>query len=307
MNIRLFIEAVLGILFMLKTGAIVFTDALDCFSCTNITNLDDCHDIRACRPHEYCYTETYQIASNPTFYSLGCKEQEFCRGIDQTGLLDQGVIGRRQVTRPPPVIGCVQCCNLHGCNKNICPVKVTRAPSAIDGGWSDWGPWGACKPACGIGLQSRYRTCTKPTPSYNGRNCLGDAKDVQICTNACTAPPTTSKPVTPVISTSVYTGPPPVITTSGSQYVTKDLTQAPGKCEDLIDCSGYYRPEACNGIYSSWSHRYCPVHCGFCPTASPIPCVDTISNCHEYQSDICTNQAFWQWRESHCRKFCKLC
>ena len=43
------------------------------------------------------------------------------------------------------------------------------------------------------GLQFRYRTCDNPTPSYNGRNCLGDAKDVQLCTRTCTGRVKSSK------------------------------------------------------------------------------------------------------------------
>ena len=54
---------------------------------------------------------------------------QLCKGIDQSGAISSGVIGRRAVTPPPPVNGCVQCCNLHGCNKNLCPVQtITRAP-----------------------------------------------------------------------------------------------------------------------------------------------------------------------------------
>ena len=49
---------------------------------------------------------------------------QFCKGIDQTRIVG------RDVPRPPPLKGCVQCCGLHGCNKNLCPVRATKAPGA---------------------------------------------------------------------------------------------------------------------------------------------------------------------------------
>ncbi|XP_045179255.1 thrombospondin-1-like isoform X2 [Mercenaria mercenaria] len=237
------------------TTSLILADApLDCFSCTDITSVDDCHTTKTCLPSQSCYTEKYTQDGNAVF-TLGCKEKVFCQGLDVTHLF-----GRRETS-------CTQCCALHGCNKYLCPLRFTAAPPPVDGAWSDWGPWERCSSTCGIGLQSRYRKCDNPPPASNGRLCLGDAKDVGLCNIPCTA----------------------------------------GECNDLIDCSGYYRPEACNGIYSPWAHRYCPAHCGFCPTVSTPPCIDTIDNCKEYQSDVCTNQAFWQWRESHCRKYCGLC
>jgi len=287
----------------------VLGQSLDCFSCTNITNLDDCHTTRQCLPAEFCYTESYNLGGvGPLKFSMGCREKEFCQGMDQSNL-----IGKRQV--PPPLSGCLQCCSLHGCNKYLCPVRFTAAPppAKVDGAWSSWQPWESCSATCGIGLRSRHRECNNPAPSGNGRNCLGDLKDVALCNIPCTdGPVVTNPPTQPPIKTTPVPQPPQTTSavvnpTTPNQYVTHDVTQAPGECKDLIDCSGYYRPEACHGIYSPWAHRYCPVHCGFCKDTSPKPCVDTVPNCHEYQNDICTNQAFWQWRESHCRKYCKLC
>lgn len=40
---------------------------------------------------------------------------------------------------------------------------------------------------------------------------------------------------------------------------------------------------------------------------SPIPCVDKIPNCNEYDADLCTNPLYRLFREDNCRKFCSLC
>ena len=43
---------------------------------------------------------------------------------------------------------------IHLCNANaLCRTMILHYILSVDGGWSDWGPWGACKPPCGIGLK----------------------------------------------------------------------------------------------------------------------------------------------------------
>lgn len=40
----------------------------------------------------------------------------------------------------------------------------------VDGGWSGWGDWGKCDKSC---FKTRIRKCNRPTPSNNGRQCIG--------------------------------------------------------------------------------------------------------------------------------------
>jgi hypothetical protein len=59
----------------------------------------------------------------------------------------------------------------------------------INGGWTDFGDWSECREMsegnCGRGVQYRYRTCTNPTPSENGRPCRGKDFDGQKCRVEC--------------------------------------------------------------------------------------------------------------------------
>ncbi|KAJ8315039.1 hypothetical protein KUTeg_007189 [Tegillarca granosa] len=56
----------------------------------------------------------------------------------------------------------------------------------INGGWSSWGSYGSCSVTCSSGTQTRTRSCTNPTPQYNGSDCSGSPTDSTICTfSAC--------------------------------------------------------------------------------------------------------------------------
>nr|VZI12048.1 unnamed protein product [Spirometra erinaceieuropaei] len=64
------------------------------------------------------------------------------------------------------------------CHENPCPVN---------GGWSNWASWSPCVGRCGLGIQSRARTCTEPRPQYGGHLCRGSAKEQRACKMAFVA------------------------------------------------------------------------------------------------------------------------
>ncbi|VDI58130.1 Hypothetical predicted protein [Mytilus galloprovincialis] len=50
------------------------------------------------------------------------------------------------------------------------------------------------------------------------------------------------------------------------------------------------------------------MYCGFCIVGTPpSSCVDKISNCYEYDADLCTNPLYRLFREDNCQLFCGLC
>ena len=53
-----------------------------------------------------------------------------------------------------------------------------------DGGYSAWGGWSQCSVTCGVGRQTRSRSCTNPAPIPGGKDCsqLGPDKENSNCT-----------------------------------------------------------------------------------------------------------------------------
>ncbi|XP_061197855.1 SCO-spondin-like isoform X2 [Saccostrea echinata] len=82
----------------------------------------------------------------------------------------------RNCTNPSPQNGGLQCRGTNAetqtCNSSPCP---------IHGGFSSWNNWSSCSKSCGLGSKSRGRSCSNPTPQYNGRNCTGDFHETEDC------------------------------------------------------------------------------------------------------------------------------
>ena len=51
----------------------------------------------------------------------------------------------------------------------------------VNGGWTDFGEWGECSATCGSGFRVRTRSCTNPSPSGGGVDCVGSATEAEVC------------------------------------------------------------------------------------------------------------------------------
>ncbi|XP_061173323.1 SCO-spondin-like [Saccostrea echinata] len=63
------------------------------------------------------------------------------------------------------------------CSEQHCPDFHT----VVNGGWSHWSRYGHCSVTCGIGVKSRNRTCSNPTPAKGGATCVGHSFETQRC------------------------------------------------------------------------------------------------------------------------------
>ncbi|XP_012942941.1 hemicentin-1 [Aplysia californica] len=85
---------------------------------------------------------------------------------------------RRQCDNPRPQNGGSFCpgpdTQQDYCNNEPCPVH---------GNWGPWAAWGDCSASCGGGLVKRFRTCSNPAPSGQGRPCVGSGEETDSCNN----------------------------------------------------------------------------------------------------------------------------
>ena len=56
----------------------------------------------------------------------------------------------------------------------------------VDGGWSEWQNVTECSATCGKGVITQQRTCTQPSPSCGGRDCVGENTTNVSCNKCCT-------------------------------------------------------------------------------------------------------------------------
>ena len=47
----------------------------------------------------------------------------------------------------------------------------------VDGVWGEWSDWNVCTVTCGVGYQSRNRTCDNPLPQFGGDDCTIDGSN----------------------------------------------------------------------------------------------------------------------------------
>ncbi|XP_048772936.2 hemicentin-1-like isoform X2 [Ostrea edulis] len=82
----------------------------------------------------------------------------------------------RRCDSPAPMYGGSSCSG-----RDIQRDYCNPDPCSVHGNWARWQSWGACSVSCGMGLQKRFRTCSNPAPSINGRPCIGAGEDSRQC------------------------------------------------------------------------------------------------------------------------------
>ncbi|XP_035670097.1 adhesion G protein-coupled receptor L3-like [Branchiostoma floridae] len=90
----------------------------------------------------------------------------------------------RSCTNPAPANGGAVC---EGDTEEtqVCDSGVS---CPVDGGWSEWSPLSVCSVTCGVGTQTRDRSCTNPAPANGGAVCEGDTEETQVCDSGVSCP-----------------------------------------------------------------------------------------------------------------------
>ncbi|XP_041481881.1 uncharacterized protein LOC121429044 isoform X7 [Lytechinus variegatus] len=83
----------------------------------------------------------------------------------------------------------ISLCNIDGMNVTRRQCNLTECPAPVDGNLTQWTSWTSCSVSCGIGTQTRNRTCTNPPPSNGGQFCEGPLFQNEVCMQAPCPPP----------------------------------------------------------------------------------------------------------------------
>ncbi|XP_060571136.1 semaphorin-5B-like [Ruditapes philippinarum] len=184
------------------------TVAFDCYTCENVVDPDDCHNITGRKSDQSCYAKV-DIKERTRTFTLGITNNENCGPIPIYNVTKV----KRDVEEQ-----CFECCSRDKCNsqlcqhrkpstciddvtvdcahmnvafnicrkvhqlKKMCP-KFCRLCSLVDGNWADWSEWSACDVTCDVGIHIRKRTCTNPAPAYQGLMCVGNDTETKRCNN----------------------------------------------------------------------------------------------------------------------------
>ncbi|XP_060553623.1 hemicentin-1-like isoform X1 [Ruditapes philippinarum] len=187
------------------------TDCLECYSCTNIEDVNSCRNTTQCQFGQACFLELKHVAQTAV-YTLGCRDNQYCVNPAVGG--SAGLVGRDIHVRQ--IHDCFECCNTENCNKHLCehpkPSACIDDPKAdcpwlntvfnicndthhaktecpkfcglctlVDGNWAAWTTWSQCDVTCENGTQVRKRSCTNPAPADGGLDCLGDSIEKKVC------------------------------------------------------------------------------------------------------------------------------
>ncbi|XP_060553703.1 semaphorin-5A-like [Ruditapes philippinarum] len=184
------------------------TASHECYTCKNIDDPDDCHNITESGNQQSCFAKV-DIKGRSRSFTLGITDDENCGTIPIYNVTKM----KRDVEEQ-----CFECCSRDKCNNQLCQhrkpskciddVKIdcahvnamfnicgkvhqakTMCPrfcrlcSLVDGNWADWTEWSACDVTCDVGIHIRKRTCTNPAPAYQGLVCVGNDTETKRCNN----------------------------------------------------------------------------------------------------------------------------
>ncbi|XP_028401625.1 uncharacterized protein LOC114524674 [Dendronephthya gigantea] len=59
--------------------------------------------------------------------------------------------------------------------------KIEILDNDVDGNFTAWARWSNCSRNCGIGIQERTRSCSKPKKQGEGKDCIGNSTETRSC------------------------------------------------------------------------------------------------------------------------------
>ena len=129
-------------------------------------------------------TSSQELSSSP-IPKLSTTTQDLHSSLEETS---QGKITSQCMTVMVMVNRLKSAPESHAVSYSInSPPRVAQTyltPAAIDGGWATWTLWSICSATCGDGgIQTRTRNCTRPSPAFGGKLCVGVYQETTLCSH----------------------------------------------------------------------------------------------------------------------------
>ena len=81
----------------------------------------------------------------------------------------------RDCAEPLPAFGGLPC------DGNDLEIRECVNDCPIPGNWSPWSEFTVCSASCGLGTQTRTRSCSNPSPAFGGPKCAGPSVETSEC------------------------------------------------------------------------------------------------------------------------------
>ncbi|KAM7452303.1 hypothetical protein ABFA07_000467 [Porites harrisoni] len=133
-------------------------------------------DLGPAKETEKCNTDPCGIDGGYSGWSSWSKCSASCGG---------GVSWSHRTCTSPRPSGDGKTCKEQSLGPDKKSKECNTQKCGIDGGYSEWSSWSKCSATCGGGVSWSHRTCTKPSPSGDGKTCkeqnLGPDKKSKEC------------------------------------------------------------------------------------------------------------------------------
>ncbi|XP_037393266.1 SCO-spondin [Pygocentrus nattereri] len=152
------------------------------FSCAQLSGLEGCYS-EGCEEGCHCPFNTYQHNGTCMQECPCLVDRELLTSLQRVSVTPELTPDLQNITMGTELRSGEEL--MHECSSCLCQHGLwncSLVPCPRDGGLTSWGPWGSCSISCGgLGQKIRSRSCSQPSPTHGGRDCVGALQETAYC------------------------------------------------------------------------------------------------------------------------------